>query len=617
MTLKNNIIIYKDLISLENLKAGLIRTKNNVSPGLDGETKSDINENRLQKLFQELIAQKYQPTPSKKIGIPKPDGGIRYLGIASQIDKVVQAAILNKLEPILEDIFLRESFGFRPKLGCHNALKKIKYQWKAVNWVISIDIKKFFDRVHHEFLLKLLEKYCDQATIELIRKLLKVGYVDVHNLNDRTRYTTLGTPQGSLISPIFSNLYLHELDLFVVNELYPLFNKGECRPKNPEYAKRYTQSDTDKLILSDYPELKKALNRAKHNKFVMSGRFTATDGEDPNYRRLHYVRYVDDFLLGFIGPKKEAELIVEKIKVKLESLKLELNDQKSRIFHSSDAHIKFLGVYLRYFTHNKIKHRKDSLSDDNITNQVPALMAQAVNTVHFRAPVDEILDRLVNRSIAKKNMDGTIRATAYLRLSMLEDYQIVNRYSAIIKGFLNYYSCINHRSDLWKVFHILRKSCALTLANKYKLGSAARIYLKFGPELTIKETTGKIKTSLFYPKSLKTDIDFKISSTTDSVSYQNILELELNKVQGSTKLNEKTSDKCQYEGCEVITNLEVYHLRPMAHINKRKDLSTVEKAIIPRKRKTVMLCKKHHNEMHSKGLFTKDSKVGSKDRPIE
>ena len=145
-----NIIKYNDLINLENLKKGLERTKNNVSPGLDGEIKSQITEKRLIKLYNELSSQKYKPTPSKRVGIPRPDGGTRYLGISSQIDKVVQGAILNKLEPIVEPLFLDVSFGSRKGINCHDALKKIKYEWKGVTWIISIDIEKCFDRANHD-----------------------------------------------------------------------------------------------------------------------------------------------------------------------------------------------------------------------------------------------------------------------------------------------------------------------------------------------------------------------------------------------------------------------------------------------------------------------------------
>ena len=600
-----NIIKYNDLINLENLKNGLERTKNNVSPGLDGEIKSQITEKRLIKLHNELSSQKYKPTPSKRVGIPRPDGGTRYLGISSQIDKVVQGAILNKLEPIFETLFLDVSFGSRKGLNCHDALKKIKYGWKGVTWIISVDIEKCFDRINHEILLKKLSLHCDQSTLELIRKLLKVGYVDVHNLNDRSKYNVIRTPQGSLISPIMNNIILHELDEYVVNEVLPAFNGGKSRKKNAEYSKRYTLNDFDKQIVKQYPALNKALLRVKHNETAKGNKFTAMDGFDPDFRRCHYVRYVDDFLIGFTGPRVEAQQIFELVSNKLKDLKFDVSQEKSKIYHSNGRNIKYLGIYLRYFKHHKLKLRKDGISTDEITKQVNALQAQAINTVHFRAPIDKMLSKLVDKGLAKRRKDRTIRATGYLKYSMLEDEKIVKRFSAMIRGILNYYSCINKRSDLWKVFAILRKSCALTLAHKHKLNSAAQVYAKFGPNLTIRKL-GKEVACLFYPKSLKTKIDFKTRGNIDL--HPSILEIEIDKIPGSTKTNLKTADVCEYEGCNKMEHLEAHHLNPMSNIAKRKDLSTFEKALIRRKRKVVMLCKKHHNLLHRKRIFENKTK---------
>jgi len=212
-----------------------------------------------------------------------------------------------------------------------------------------------------------------------------------------------------------------------------------------------------------------------------------------------------------------------------------------------------------------------------------------------------MLKKFTDKGIAKAREDGSIRGTAYIKLSMLEDGKIVSRFSAIIRGILNYYSCINHRSDLWKVFAILRKSCALTLAHKHKMGSAARVYAKFGPNLRIKNTAGETIQVLEYPKSLKTKIDFKTRS--GSIQYPAIMDIEIDKVEGSHKTNLKTSDKCEYEGCEETGNLESHHINPMSSISKRKDLTAFEKALLQRKRKVVMLCKKHHNLVHKKRIL--------------
>lgn len=604
--IKNNekSITYKNLISIENLQKGLAHTKSGVSPGIDGEVKKQISKKRLLRLHNELASQSYKPKPSKRVGIPKPGGGTRYLGISSQIDKIVQGAILIQLEPLFENIFLDVSYGFRPGIGCHNALKKIKYGWKGVTWLINIDIEKRFDKINHEILLGLLDKYCDQPTKELIRKLLKVGYVDIHNLANRSYYNYEGTPQGSLISPILCNIFLHELDNYVVKELLPIYNKGKSRRKNPTYSKRYTLSDKDKDFIKEYPRLKKALLRLKHNEFVTGQKFLAMDSVDPDFRRLHYIRYADDFLIGFTGPRMEAVKIQEAIVKKLSSLELTINQDKSKIFHSNDRGILYLGVYVRYYKHNIVKWRKDGSDADDITVQIPRLQSQSVNTVHFRAPIDRMLKRLVDKGLAKFRKDGTVRGTACIKYSMFEDDMIVSRFSAIIRGLNNYYSCVNRRSDLWKVFAILRKSCALTLGHKHKMTSAARAYAKYGSNLTIYKL-GKEATSLFYPKSLKTKIDFKTRKG-NLFQYQSILDLVIDAVKGSHKLNIRTEDQCQYEGCDVVENLEAHHINPIANLSKRKDLTAFEKALIRRKRKTIMLCKRHHQLLHKKGVFISD-----------
>lgn len=609
---KGKLISFIDIISIQNLTHGLNSTKGNVSPGLDGEVKSDITEKRIAKLHEELKTQKYHPKPVKKVGIPKPDGGTRYLGLASQIDKIVQGAIKNLLEPKLESMFLDVSYGFRPNLSCHNVLKEIKYGWKAISWIINIDIAKCFDRIQHELLLEKLKSHVDQATCELIRKMLKAGYVNTINLTDKSEDEGVGTPQGSLISPLLCNLFLHDLDKYVTETLSPEYNRGIDRAVSEEYNIRYTTTDYEKEMLKKYPEMKKALRRIKHNRFIADPSVSPANQKDENFRRLKYVRYADDFMIGFIGPKKEAEDIFEKVKNFLRiNLSLEINKEKSKIYHATEKNIKYLGVYIRYNSHNKITESERIMAPDDIADTMLHLKSQTINAPQYRVPVDKIIKRLVDRGIAKMNSDtGIARATSFYKISMLEDPDIVERFSSIIRGIMNYYSCVNHKSDLWKIFTILRKSCALTLANKHGLGSAARAFSKFGPKLKTKDNLGRSRNELFYPESLKTDISFRIGGS--GFSTPNILEEKLEIMKGSYKTNLKTAEMCEFEGCEETENLEAHHINKVGELHKRKDLSEYTKALIVRERKVVMLCKKHHQNFHNRGLLEKKEPSSTK-----
>lgn len=125
-------ILYQEIISLNNLKKGLERAKSSIFPGIDGEVNASFTEKKLITLANDLKSQRFKPSPVKRVNILKPDGGTRFLGVVSQKDKVVQAAILNKLEPVLEAVFLDCSYGARPYKNCHHALKHIKTKWQNV-----------------------------------------------------------------------------------------------------------------------------------------------------------------------------------------------------------------------------------------------------------------------------------------------------------------------------------------------------------------------------------------------------------------------------------------------------------------------------------------------------
>ena len=585
-------INYEKIIGVDQLTLALKRTRTESSPGLDGGTKKTFTEEKIMILHKELKSQKYQPKPVKRIEIPKQNGtGVRLLGIACQKDQIVQAAILIELEYILEKVFSEYSFGFRSGKNCHDALHRVKYHWQNVTWIITTDIQRYFDTINHQILIKELHKYCDQATIELIIKMLKCGYVNlVTNLKKDSLEESLS--QRSLISPILSNLYLHALDSFVENHLIKAWNFGEERRFVKDYLSRKTLTTKDKLLLDEYPELIGAVSKIKHNRWVLDER-PSKDPCDNKFRRLYYVRYADDFLLGFCGTKAEADGIKEELANFLqEELKLTVNLEKSEIYHSRDKNILFLGCYIRYHP-NKIIADNSNCVEYGITQ----LKSQAINNASLKAPIERLLEKATERKYAVKKDNGNFRATARRALTGLPEKDIVNRYSNIIRGILQYYSCVNQRSDLWPIVSLYRKSCALTLADKLDLRTAAQTFKRFGPLLSVKDLTGKEVTKLYYPESLKTKVDFKRGQA-------NIDEFSCiyrNEIYGSYRQQPPgVKEKCEMEGCESSENLELHHINPSKNIPK--SLTAYEKSIIVGQRKTITLCREHHKILHGKKI---------------
>lgn len=348
------------------------------------------------------------------------------------------------LEPKVEAVFLDSSMGFRPNRGTHNALHRVKRRWQNVTWLINVDITKYFDTIHHEILLELVRPYCDQATLELIRKLLKVNYVDISNLSNNIERSAMGTPQGSLISPILANIYLHELDKFVENELIPKWNIGNERKYVAGYQNRkgLTKHQLELIGQIGIEGLDEVARAYKHNQWVKDGK-GARDQSDPDFKRLHYVRYADDFLLGFTGTKEEATQIKTAVTTFVgEKLKLKVNEAKSGIYHSSDNNILFLGFYIKYLP------PKQTLEKSKESDGIRQTKMVAINQPQLRIPVYRILKRLTDKGYATVRKNGTYRATSVRKLSSLEDKQIVIRFSSVIRGLVNYYQPANQYSDL-------------------------------------------------------------------------------------------------------------------------------------------------------------------------
>jgi group II intron reverse transcriptase/maturase len=244
----------------------------------------------------------------------------------------VQEVLRTLLEPYYEQRFSNHSHGFRPGRSCHTALREVQKKWTGTIWFIEGDIRGCFDNIDHTILLEIIRQDIhDGRFVSLIGDLLKAGYME----DWRYRDTLSGTPQGGIISPLLANIYLNELDRFAEDTLIPAYTKGERRRDGREYCGLTTLIRLARRR-NDLEEVKRLRLRRRS--------MPSMDTHDPDFRRLRYVRYADDFLLGFAGPKNEAEAIRRRLGEFLaERLKLTLSKEKTLITHAHEEKARFLG----------------------------------------------------------------------------------------------------------------------------------------------------------------------------------------------------------------------------------------------------------------------------------
>ena len=212
--LNNDDTLLNELLSDENLKIAKQRVKKNKgASGIDGMEVKELDEylfKHLDEIKEQIRNKKYSPKPVKRVEIPKPDGGVRNLGVPTVVDRFVQQAIAQVLTPIYEPKFSESSYGFRPDRCCEMAiLKALEFMNDDYHWVVDIDLEKFFDNVNHDKLISLIMKNvkCGEI-VSLINKFLKSGIM----IDDEYKESVIGTPQGGNLSPLLSNIMLDQLD---------------------------------------------------------------------------------------------------------------------------------------------------------------------------------------------------------------------------------------------------------------------------------------------------------------------------------------------------------------------------------------------------------------------
>lgn len=313
--------------------------------GVDDDTADGFSEAKIERIIKCLEDESYQPKPFRRVYIKKPNGKIRPLGIPSFTDKLVQEAVRIILEAIYEPIFMDTSHGFRPNRSCHTALQSVKYEFRGARWFIEGDIKGCFDNINHNVLVSCINKKIKDARFtKLIYKFLKAGFVDDFVYNN----TYSGCAQGGIISPILANIYLHELDKFVEN-LSKEFNEPATEKFTADYRKAQNAMAVTRKKIKKAENADDEVEKAELLKVYKSQRATLlkTPCKSQTDKKLKYVRYADDFIIGVNGSKVDCVRIKQQLSDFISNtLKMELSEEKTLITHSN-TYAKFLGYNIR------------------------------------------------------------------------------------------------------------------------------------------------------------------------------------------------------------------------------------------------------------------------------
>lgn len=546
--------------------------------GSDGRSIDEMSLARIETLIASLKDESYQPHPSRRVHIPKKNGKTRPLGIPAFEDKLVQEVVRMILEAIYEGHFETTSHGFRPKRSCHTALLHIQKTFNGAKWFIEGDIKGFFDNIDHDVLVGILrERISDDRFIRLIRKFLKAGYVE-----DWTFHNTYsGMPQGGIVSPILANIYLDKLDKYV-KEYIRHFDMGTKRRPGKESN---NLANERKRTVRKLKKVKDGTEKAAlvaRLKAIEQERAAFPNGDemDESYRRLKYIRYADDFILGVIGSKEEAQRIKEDIKSFLSaSLALELSEEKTLITHTGKS-AKFLGYEI---TVTRDNHQRRDVRG--------CLRRTYGKRVRLNVSMATLRDKLLEygaMEIKLRNGKEVWKPKCRSGLIFNDDLEILDRYNRETVGFCNYYLIANNCVVLHNFRYIMEYSMYKTFAGKYR-STVRKINKKYryNKLFTVKyEQKGAIKSRTFYKTS------FKRRTT----AFNGSCDIEPYSIADVSRTN--LTDRLKAEKCELCgaTGKLIMH-----HVRNLKDLKGKEswkRLMSARKRKTIALCPSCHRLRH-------------------
>ena len=556
----------------------------NMTAGTDGKTIDGMGMRRIEKLIEKLRDYSYQPKPARRTYIPKANGKMRPLGIPSFDDKLVQEVVRLILESIYEPTFCNASHGFRPKRSCHTALQHIKRNYTGVKWFVEGDIKGCFDNIDRHVLLQILRRrITDEHFIGLIWKFLKAGYMEnwvYHN-------TYSGTPQGSLISPILANIYLNELDVFMVSYAQA-FNRGAKRQINPAYKKPLdVRRGKQEWLKRNENKISEEKRREVTAQIQEINQYLRTipygDPMDNEYRRIVYVRYADDFLIGVIGSKADAKQVKADVGMFISNeLHLEMSSEKTLITHGNDfAH--FLGYEITASSEQNSTRMKTGYTKRSYTGRIKLYV-----------PKEKWLNRLLSYGALKINLvegNEVWEPTRRPGLMRLDDIEILNQYNAEARGLYNYYRLAHNVSVLNSFLYVMKFSMYKTFAGKYRtsIRKIIRKYSRDGDFIVSYPTKKGTKSTVFYNQGMRYDDKIVVTENPDIISRTNENRRYTSLID---RLKGNTCEWCKAE----TKGIEIHHVRKLKDLSGKAEW---ERHMIARKRKTMALCHSCHVKLHN------------------
>jgi group II intron reverse transcriptase/maturase len=549
-----------------------------LTPGSTPETADDMSLRKIDAIIEAVRYERYRWTPTRRVYIEKKHSTKkRPLSMPTWSDKLLQEVIRLILESYYEPQMSQYSHGFRPGKGCHTALQDIDRTWLGTTWYLEGDIRACFDSLDHQILLDTLaKKIHDGRFLRLIRELLQAGYLE----DWKYSATLSGAPQGGIVSPILSNIYLTKLDNYIEDTLIPAHTKGTKRQPNPKYQALLNEAARLRRK-GQHQEAKEVRQRAQQ--------LPSVDPEDPEYRRMKYVRYADDWLVGFTGSRAEVEEIKRQIGTFLrDGLKLTLSEEKTLITHARTEAARFLGYHISTMQANTYRpHGKRYVN----------------GKVELRMPED----------VLKQKCERYLKHGKPIHRTELETetaYSIMSRYQSEYRGLVEYYQMANNLNRLGHLRWIMEQSLTKTLAAKLKI-SVSQVYKRYRTTHIVDGRPYK-GLAVLVEREGKQPLIAKWGNIPLRRETRAILNDQPGQVwTGHTELEKRLlADTCEL--CGSHDRISVHHIRALKDLHQkgRREKPRWMHVMASRRRKTLIVCWSCHMDIQH-GRPRKTAKNGN------